>query len=243
MPEEIQEANTEQETSPVPDEEIVDSSTTEIQDEEATSQKATEEPFHEHPRFRQLIDEKNELKQEVQQLRQHVLDSSKPKEPQEDPYEQFADEEQKRLAKQWDKHITEVARKAAAEERKLAEGELDVYRRMVGGVIAKDFIKSHDDVKKGSPEMVEITKKAQIYARSGMDLGDALEDAYKVVMSEQHVQNAAEKAQKKQQQKTKEKIAANVETSGVSQDKLSGSEPATLEDAFKKAEKEMGITF
>jgi len=231
MQEELNDEKLELETSPEQDEESSSSSDEETQDEEATSEKATEEvPFNEHPRFKQLIDEKNELKDEVKQLRNQVFDAVKPKEVEQDPLAGKSPEE-----KEFWRNVKEISRKEAMEVAKQKEAELQAIRNEYGKVAANQFLSSHPDVKKGSEELKQVVKKAQ-------EIGGNLEDAYKIVMFDSNAQREVEKVKKVKQQKTKEKIAANVETKTLppgaikAKDDLSFEE--TFNDVFKQAEVE-----
>ena len=216
--------NTETQATETQDEETLDSSTDETQDEEATSEKATEEvPFNEHPRFKELISEKNELKDEVKQLRNQVFDAVKPKE---DKTDQDAGKslEEKAFYQDMDKRM----RKVAAEERSKAEVEIQAVRNEYGKLAANQFLNSHPDVKKGSEELKDVVRKAQ-------EIGGNLEDAYKIVMFDSNAQREVEKVKQKKVLKTKEKVAANVETKSLPEGAIKARDDKSFEDTFNAA--------
>jgi len=220
--------NTETEATQTQEEEVSESSTDETQDEEATSEKATEQvPFNEHPRFKELIDEKNELKDEVKQLRNQVFDAVKPREVEQDPNTGKSLEE-KAFYEDMDKRM----RKVAAEERKKAEVEIQAVRNEYGKLAANQFLNAHPDVSKGSEELKQVVRKAQ-------EIGGNLEDAYKIVMFDSNAQREVEKERKSKQQKTKEKIAANVETKGLPAGAIKAKDDKSFEDTFNDAFKDV----
>lgn len=240
MMEENQVANISEESTLEETDETSDSSTEETQDSEATEEQATEEqtPLHEHPRFKEVIGEKNELKEQVQALQNKLLEVTDRvttnQQSKEDPYADL-DQQSKAWLKQRDAQVEEIARRVATEERKKAEVEMQAVRNEYGKLAAQQFLDKHEDVKRGSEELTKIVEKAKA-------IGGNLEDAYKVVMFDKNVEKAVQGATKKRQEKIKEKIKANVETEGVgeglkSQDKIS------FDDSFAKAEKDLNISY
>ncbi len=214
---------------------------------EATPEQATGEPFHTHPRFQELIQERNELKQTTQQLQQQLIDLTGRVTPQQQ--QQVAEQklyeantpEEKQFWAQVEKIADAKATKARAEAEARYQQEIAGYQKMVSTVIADRFLEKHSDVGKGSAEMAQIVKKAQKDASLGKDLVESLEDAYRVVMFDRKAQMEVDKAVKSNQTKTKQKLAANVEKKGIPQN--SGLPPGndSLEDAFSKAWKECGL--
>lgn len=247
MVEEINVANTEQETTPVQDAEV-DSSPTETQDEEATSQKATEElPFHEHPRWQEIQDEKRALREANERLQQQLTDValkvSTPKDT-EDPYAGLSDEERafyKNLDSRYEQKFTKIVDKVRKEERQAIQQELQGYQKMVGSVLAERFLDKHPDISKGSPEMKNIVVKAQREASLGKDLNEALDDAYKVVMYERNAQRAADKEREKYKQKIKDKAAANVEQKSIPSQNLPPAGNQSFIEVFDQVAKESGL--
>lgn len=218
-----------------------DSSLEETQLEEPTSEEGVEKevPFHQHPRFKELVDQKNEAKQQADLLQQKLLELTDKaltrKEPSEDPYADL-DGESKRWLKQRDVQVEEIARRVAAEERKKAEVEIQMVRNEYGKVAAQQFLSGHPDVNKGSDELRTIVNKAR-------EIGGNLDDAYKIVMFEKNGEAAARRATQKKQQQIKEKLAANVETKGTSDKGLKPKGPEDFDSAFLEAEKELGILY
>ena len=227
MSEEIKDDNIELESSPVQDEEVSDSSTEETeasQSEEATSTKATADgPFNEHPRFKELIEEKNEYREQLRQMQQQLLDVTRPKETEQDPYAGKTAEEV-----QFWQQVEKIAERKAAAERKKAESEIQAVRNEYGKIAANQFLSAHPDVPKGSQELKDIVKTAQ-------ELGGNLEAAYKVVMFDSNAQRKVEEVKKSQLKKTKEKMAANVETKSLPVGAIKAKDDLSFADTFNKA--------
>ena len=230
MFEEEKDENIVEDTSLEQDEETSDSSTEETQNEEATSEKATEKvPFNEHPRFKELINEKNELKDEVKQLRNQVFDAVKPKEAEQDPNAGKSLEE-KAFYEDMDVRTKRIVDNAI----KKAEEKVQVVYDAYGKIAAERFLDKHPDIKKGSQELKDIVKKAQ-------QIGGNLEDAYKIEMFDSNAQREVEKVKKVKQAKTKEKIAANVETRNLPPQAIKAKDDLSFADTFDKTWKDSDI--
>lgn len=236
MEEEQKVAKIEEDSTPVQDAEESESSTDEAQVEEATSEQATEKqtPFHEHPRWKEIQEEKLEWKERAQKLEEQYLELAKPKTPEADPYADVEDKQTKDWYKQRDERMKQIAKEAAAVERQKAEIEIKALRDAYGQIAAKDFLKDHPDVKKGSDDLKQIVQKAQA-------IGGNLEDAYKIVMYESNAQKAVEAATKKKTKQTQDKLAANVETKGVPPS-LPPKDDKSFDEAFGDAWKELEAT-
>lgn len=231
---ENQDANNDQESSPVQDVNA-DPSTVETQPAEGTAQKPVEKevPFHEHPRFQQLLEKSkkaDELEQKLQKteadlqyLRGMVESQKNPSTP-EDPYAHVTDPETKKWYQEQDKRMVAIAQKTSSERedklRKEFEQEKQILYQQFGKVAANEFIKAHPDLKRDSDEMKAIVRKAQVYTQSGMDYTEALDDAYRTVMFDKKIEKTAEDTRKQTQIKTQQKVQANLETQQVSQQGL-----------------------
>lgn len=224
-------ANIEQETSPVQDVNPSESSTEETQPAEGTAQQPVEKevPFNEHPRFRELIEdskkakelelELNKTKAEFQYIK-GMVESQRSPVTSEDPYAHIADPETKRWYQEQDKRMRSIAEKTAAErEEKLRKDfneEKQVLYQQFGKFAANEFLKAHPDLKRDSYEMKTIVRKAQISTNGGMDYNEALEDAYRATMFGKVKEQAVEETKKQTQLKTQQKVQANLETTQVS---------------------------
>ena len=233
-----------------PDDVIEDSSLSEdTQIEEATSQEATEKepPFHEHPRFQELIAEKNELKEENKQLQQRMYETL---EKMQTPTQETAKEQlftaNTPEEKQFWQQVINIAEKKAEERfsarERQYEQRIKASEKMTGNLIVKNFLKAHPDLKKSSVEMKEITQKAYSLAQTGMDVTDALEDSYKVVMFDKVQDQRVVQAKQQKQQKLVEKARANVETTSIPQGTMQPGKDS-LEDVFDETAKDMGFSF
>lgn len=140
---------------------------TEIQSTEQTTADAQDgsnktevkpQPFHEHPRFKELISEKNELKQKLSQMERVLQERDQPRQP---SPEDLALEELKSLG------VEEAAAKKVLNSVKLVSNsyadqriksleQASVQREMNSWV--DDFSKSHEDFKNLEPQMYEVLK-------------------------------------------------------------------------------------
>ena len=232
----------------------VDSSTTDVnqdssteksnQSEDATSSKATETPFNEHPRFKEIIAEKNEYKQRAHDLEAKLYESMNrtvTPQVQADIQEQLYQAntpEEKHFWQTVEKVADKIADKKLAVKEKEYRQEISGLYQQYGQLSANEFLKSHDDIKRGSDELKEIVT---IASKRGLDL----DEAYKIVMFDKNVQRAAEGRKEKEQSKMHQKVAANVETKSTQSDaipKKKIGERITMED-LELVAKEHGVAF
>lgn len=175
---------------------------------EAPAQQAeqTEAPFHEHPRWKQVLEERDFLKQQLAAAINRPAAPVAAPQIQEDPYAGMTPEEKAFYAK-----VEEIAERKAnkivSEKETIVRKELDETRQMTAMIAYERFQAKHPDVTPGSQEEVAI---ANLYNR-----GYSLEDAYKVAMFDKIQQGKVTQAQVKKVQTIQQKLAANVETSGI----------------------------
>lgn len=223
-----------------------------VQTEEATSQKATEKevPFHEHPRWKELQEEKKEARDRADRLERQLFEMTSRLTPQqqqqkveENIYEAKTPEE-----KAFWQEVDRRAEKKAAERENKLRAELEEEKKLIfsqtGSILAKDFLKAHPDIEKGSPEMQKIMDKATIYQRAGMSLMDAMDEAYTNVMAPKMVEAARNEEKEKIKQQNKQKLAANVETKTIPQNSMPSQSKGRgiTEDDLMSTAKELGFT-
>lgn len=177
--------------------------------EEATSTEAEqgkEVPFHEHPRFKEVIDEKNYWKEMAMKLVPVAEQLQKPKVDEPDPYANLSLEE-----KEFWRKVESVAEKKAMriadEKTKQFSLEQQVVRQQLAQIAYQKFKETHPDVKAGSPEENAIAVKVR--------QGYSLDDAYQVVMGPKMLEKYKRESETRKQQKTQQKVAANLESSGL----------------------------
>lgn len=261
---EDQDANTELDSSSVQDANASEPSTEETQTAEPTAQQGSEPkevPFHEHPRWQEMLEHNNQLKSEIAELKQQgsvsnqaVLDIlNRVTAPKGDDPLANVDGETKNWVNSFLKPIIhnevskakEDASKPLLQKLSAYEKEVQGYQKMVGRVLADSFISSHPDVKRGSPEMKAIVTEAQTYTNLGMDTTESLERAYKTVMFDKNAQLAVEKSRRQQVEKNKQKQEANQETGKtIPQNQLPPSNTRQgdiTEDDMVSAAKELGV--
>lgn len=245
MPEENLDEKAE-ESSTLGTDEGAESSTVDTQ--EKVVEAAKEPPFHEHPRFKELITEKNELKEFNQKLQNQLLEITKApamsfQQKVEDKLYSANTPEEREFWQTVERVAESKIERVRQEERNRYEGEMKSLQSMVGRTLANDFMKNHPDVEKGSPEMEKIVVKAHKMAQTGaIDLHEALEDSYRAVMFDRVQEKAVAKHKEQIKVKTKEKEKANVETSTVPANSPVVRKFQDFDAAFDKTAKDLGIT-
>ena len=188
-----------------------------------------EPPFNEHPRFREVIEEKNYWREMA--LKQ-AQPQQAPQAPQVDPYANLTPEE-KNFWKQVDERAETIAQRKIESVRPQVEQELRETKEAVASMAYERFQLQHPDVKPGSQEENAI---AQYFQR-----GYSLDDAYKVVMFDRIGVQKAQHVKDIQVNKVQQKIAANVETKGISS--TSNLSPKmSFREALRKGMQEPGWT-
>jgi hypothetical protein len=217
-------------------------SSTEAQTEEATSPKATEKepPFNEHPRWKELQEERRELREQNNRLQEQlfqIANNSRPMQPQiEEKIEEAATPEEREF---WRKVDDRAEKRAEAKIKNLVEEfkkEKQVLYDQFGQMAAKEFLKDHANIQKGSAELKEIVNTART---KNLDL----DDAYKLVMFDKEKEMAAENAKRQKQDQNKKKLAANVERGTVSTEAPIIQDPSDFDAVFNREIDSSGLVF
>ena len=208
MPEEIKDANIQEETSPL-EGAVADSPTAEKEAQAQVSEAATPEqavtqepvkeevPLHEQPRFKEVIAEKNWYKQQLEEQLQRQQAPQPPPTPT-DPYAGMTPEEKVFWMKQ-----REIAREEARKEfSQNVAPQIEAAKREFARLQISQFRDNHPDVKPDSPEEMQIAAKVR--------QGYSLDDAYKVVMWGRKVGEKQQQQTQQQQQRLQAKRQANV---------------------------------
>lgn len=171
-----------------------------------------EKPFHENPRFKEVIDQKNLALQQAEYWRQqaeHAMGLAKSAQPVPqpvDPYANVSSDEREGIRK-----VAEIARRealaVASEKEVILSKELQEQKVMTQALIYRDFQNRHPDVIPNSPEENRI---AEFYRQ-----GIPLDTAYETVFAPIKAQRAIEEERKKYTTKTQQKVQANLETASV----------------------------
>ena len=228
----------EQESSTVQDETTESSP---VQVEEATSQKATEKepPFHEHPRWKEMQEEKRQLLEEKRQLLElanKMTPHQQAVQVEQNIYEAKTPEE-KAFWQQIEKVADSISAKREKKLRDELETEKQVLYKQTSQLLANEFLKSHPDIKKGSEELKQIVSTAQ-----GRSLD--LDEAYKLVMFDKNVELAAARKQEKTQETLKQKSAANLETKTIPKTVMKEKEKErSMGEIMDELVKESGLTY
>jgi len=191
------------------EDETTESST--VESEEATSQEATQEqeqpvepPFHEHPRWQQMQEEKARMAEEVAYLKGQQ--EARPGIPEVDPYA-GQDPQTKVFYQDLDKRTNQAIEKAVQQERQQYQATLNALASQNAKIQEKLFRQDETDVKPNSPEENEIA----VLIGQGVDPNKA---AW-AVMGPKRVESAKGAQKVATKSKTQQKAQANLETSGV----------------------------
>jgi hypothetical protein len=160
-----------------------------------TQPEKEETPLHEHPRFKEVVDEKNWYKQQLEQIVQRQQQPTpQPQAPQTDPYAGMTAEERVFWQKQ-----REIAREEA---QKVIGPQVQQGIQEIARLRVEQFQRDHPDVKANSPEETQIATKIR--------QGYLPEDAYRAVMWDKKVGQVQQTKTQQQQQRLQQKRQANV---------------------------------
>lgn len=205
MPEENQGATVESPTATDVSQESSPAALAEAPAQQAVQEKS-EVPFHEHPRWKELMEEREYYKQQLAAAINRPVVATTPQAVEQDPYAGMTPEE-KAFYQRIEQIAEKKAQKIAAEKEELVRREINENRQIMATIAYERFQAKHPDV---IPNSLEETQIAQLYQR-----GYSLEDAYKVAMFDKVQQQKVAAAKTVQTQKVQAKAAANVETSTI----------------------------
>ena len=202
------------ESSTIEDVEVESSTTTdEVEEVESSTAEAEpqepevkEPPFHEHPRWKEVQEEKLKAREEAAYWRAKAEQPKQPEKQDKDPYDGMSAEEL-----QFYRNMDTRTRRLIQEEaNKLATPLMQqnqVLAQKVAQIMEKDFRVKHTDVQPDSTEEREIAA----LINKGFDP----DKAAWAVMGEKRVEAAKTGGQQATQKKIKQKQQANLETSSV----------------------------
>jgi hypothetical protein len=163
----------------------------------------TEEARVPYSRFKDVVEEKNWYKQQLEQ-RLSQQQPQQQQQPATNPYAGMTPEEERF----W-RAVDERARMQAAEQFKQIAPVIDAGRQELATMKVQQFRNAHPDIKPDSPEEIAIAEK--------INAGYPPEDAYKLVMWDRRVAQAEKQANSVVKQKIEAKKQANVEQSSIPQ--------------------------
>jgi hypothetical protein len=179
--------------------------------QEQAEQQAEEEARVPYSRLKEVVDEKNwyktQLEQRLAQQSQQQL-----QQPTQDPYAGMTPEEEKFM-----RMMDARAEKIAETKIRQISPVIDAGRMELAQMKVQQFRASHSDIKPNSPEEIAIAEKIQ--------MGYLPEDAYKTVMWDKRVADAEKQGNINIKQKIEAKKQANVEQRSIPQ----GATPPTKE--------------
>jgi len=196
----------EQESSPVEDVEVEDSSTQEEEQAEVaepTAEQGTQEQNVPYDRFKEVNEEKNYWRGQAERLSQPT-----PVKEEEDPYANIQDPQAKLFWQELDKRVEKRANKIADERTVIATQQNQALARQLANIQHKVYKSENVDVVEGSAEEQRI---AQLVSTGIM----SMEEATWAVMGQKRAAKAVTQKQQKQVKKTEMKAKANLSTGGI----------------------------
>jgi hypothetical protein len=182
-------------------------------------------PFNEHPRFKELIEERNWYRQQLE--RQQVQPQQQ--QPTTDEFAGMTPEEERF----W-RAVDARAEKKAEQKFRQVNPMLDAGIRELTNMKVQQFRDTHKDIKPDSPEELRIAQK--------INMGYLPEDAYRAVMWDRKSADAEKQANSQIKQKMEAKKQANVEQSSIPSGVNSHTkEKLTLRQRIERDAKEMGL--
>jgi len=169
-----------------------------------------EEPRVPYSRLKEVVDEKNWFKSQLEQQIAQRQEQLRYQQPNQDPYAGM-DNDTKIFWQGIDKRIEERATAIADKKIQSISPMLDAGARELAQMKVQQFRNNHPDVKPNSPEEMEIAKRITDASRIGFNLTP--DEAYWGVMGPRGIRQEQQKAKQQYQKKIVAKKAANVETS------------------------------
>ena len=177
----------------------------ESQEEQEQPVAEKEAPLHEHPRFQEVVGEKNWYKQQLEQQLQRQQSQQQFQQPQApDPYAHLTPEEQ-RWYRERDTQVKDLARREAEKYiQQNVKPVIDAGRMEMAKMSVTEFRRAHSDIKPNSPDEISIAEK--------INTGYTPDDAYWAVMGPRGIRVAEEKSKLQYKQRVEAKKKANVES-------------------------------
>lgn len=183
-----------------------------------------QKPFNEHPRFKEIIDERNHWRDVAMRAVQTPAPQPNQAIP-DDPYAGMTPEERVFYQK-LDERAEKLVEKKLAQVAPQFEQRIRDTQEAVVALSYERFQQLHPDVKPNSPEENAIAEKVQ--------MGYPLEDAYKLVMFDKMRADKQTQVKTAQTVKTQQKLAANVETQTIPTMSVKTKEKLSFREMLKK---------
>jgi len=181
-------------------------------------------PFHEHPRFKEVIDEKNYWRDMAMKQMNSMQQSQSPQQIQQTARQQETLPGNTPEEREFWRMVRTEAERIADQKIQQVNPLLEAGRMELAQMKVAQFRSAHPDIKPNSPEEVAIAERIQS--------GYTPEDAYRAVMWDRKFQESQTRSTQQTKQKIIQKRQANVETRpSVSQ----ASQPApkrTIDETF-----------
>lgn len=182
--------------------------------EQGTPQKPTQEqnvPFNEHPRFKELIEERNYyrgLLEKQMQNQQQAQQFQQPQSPQPQQPQELGNTPEEREFYRLQRQIArEEALKVSQEQLGQIRPVIDAGRQELARMKVAQFRSEHPDIKPNSPEELAVAER--------INAGYTTEDAYRAVMWDSKFSDTERQKNQQNQQQNEAKKRANVEQRSI----------------------------
>lgn len=222
----------------------VDSANAEVPVETPTKKVEQKEvPFNEHPRWREVQEEKKLARQEAEYWRQQAqqaLEVAKGSQPKvdNDPYVNMTPEEKAFWEKARDLARQE-AKKEVEEIKKQYDPYIEKYERETVQTVYESFKEKHPDITQ--EDEIAMARLVKPLRQSGMSAKEALDYAYRATFFDKNAQKTVQQIKQKEETKTQQKASANLETVTTYKGAIPTKEKMSLRDFARAEAKKLGI--
>lgn len=194
----------------------------ESQEEEAEAEVGAETnvPFHKHPRFKEVLEDRDWYKRQWEQSVQNRQPQN-PQQPVQDPYANMTPDEERF----W-RAVDQRAERIAEQKIQKVNPLIDAGRSELAQMKVAQFRSSHPDIKANSPDEYAIAQRIQ----SGYNP----EDAYWAVMGPRGKQQAKQEVKQEVKQRIAEKKQANGENNSIPANSSRNQPETNFKDDFLK---------
>ena len=194
-----------------------------------------EVPAHLIPRFKEVVDEKNWYKQQMERMLQERQPQQQFQQPTQQPPQELGNTPEEREFWRMQRQIArEEAQRVTQEQLGQIKPVIDAGRMELAQMKVQQFRTIHPDIKPNSSEEIAIAEKIQ--------MGYLPEDAYRSVMWDSRVANAEKQGNINVKQKIEAKKQANVENRSIPSGGTSPTkDKLTLRQRIERAATDMGL--
>lgn len=206
---------------------------------ESEEEKEKEAPFHEHPRFQEIIREKNALKEQIAELQKAVQQPPSKGDAEEPDYKDMGGMTKEELQDMFDEDpkgfLTNFAKQVSQEVRADVLGQVEQRNSELQAKQEEDLVaKQYEEFGNKNPEFLKMWESGDIEKFMASNPGHTPMSAYIMATQETREQEIFKKAEAKLTKNLKAKQNAKVLSGGpAATGRPAGQTPAELKDTKK----------